>query len=157
MLPSQPRYRYSPITERPDFEWPGGRRLAVYFALGVEEYVFGDGITEDLFPGASRPDYVNTSWRDYGNRVGAFRLIERFHREGLPLSILLNTEVYDHAPQLMAFARQHGCEIVAHGLTNSDTLAGRDRPTGRLSQGSGGSPDGRKPTRRLVEPVAGAH
>ena len=126
MLPTQPRYAYSPITERPDFSWPGGKRLAVYFALGIEEYVFGEGITEDLFPGASKPDYVNTSWRDYGNRVGAFRLIERFHRERLPLAILLNTEVYDHAPQLATFASRHGCEIVAHGRTNSDTLAGRD-------------------------------
>ena len=125
MLPSQPRYSYRAITDRPDFSWPGGARLAVYVALGVEEYVFGAGLTEDLFPGASKPDYANTSWRDYGNRVGAIRLIDRFHREGLPITILLNTEVYDHAPQLMDFARQRGCEIVAHGLTNSDTLAGR--------------------------------
>ena len=125
MLRSQTRYAYSPITDRPDFHWPGGKRLAVYIALGIEEYVFGEGITEDLFPGASKPDYVNTSWRDYGNRVGAIRLIDRFHREQLPLTILINTEVYDHAPQLMDYARRHGCEIVAHGLTNSDTLAGR--------------------------------
>lgn len=125
MLPSQPRYPYRPITDRPDFSWPGGKRLAVYIALGVEEYVFGEGLTEDLFPGASKPDYANTSWRDYGNRIGAIRLIDRFHREGLPVTILLNTEVYDHAPQLMDFARKRGCEIVAHGLTNSDTLAGR--------------------------------
>lgn len=125
MLPTQPRYAYRPITERPKYQWPGGKSLAVYVALGIEEYVFGEGMTEDLFPGAPKPDYVNTSWRDYGNRVGAFRLIDRFHREGLPVSILLNTEVYDHAPQLMDYARERGCEIVAHGLTNSDTLAGR--------------------------------
>lgn len=125
MLPTQPRYAYHPITERPKFQWPEGKRLAVYVALGIEEYVFGEGLTEDLFPGASKPDYANTSWRDYGNRVGAFRLIDRFHREGLPVSILLNTEVYDHAPQLMDYARERGCEIIAHGLTNSDTLAGR--------------------------------
>jgi peptidoglycan/xylan/chitin deacetylase (PgdA/CDA1 family) len=125
VLRSQTRYDYRPITDRPDFSWPGGKRLAIYFALGIEEYVFGEGITEDLFPGASKPDYVNTSWRDYGNRVGAFRLIDLFHREQVPISILLNTEVYDHAPQLMDYARERGCAIVAHGLTNSDTLAGR--------------------------------
>ncbi len=125
MLRSQTRYAYRPIIERPDFSWPDGKRLAVYFAIGIEEYVFGERITEDFFQGASKPDYVNTSWRDYGNRVGAFRLIDRFHREQVPVSILLNTEVYDHAPRLMAYARERGCEIVAHGLTNSDTLAGR--------------------------------
>jgi len=126
MLPSQTRYAYSPITERPDYNWPGGKRLAVYFVLGVEEYVFGEGLTEDIFPGASKPDFANTSWRDYGNRVGAIRLIDRFGAENVPLSILLNTEVYEHAPQLMRHARAKGCAIIAHGLTNSDTLAGRE-------------------------------
>ncbi len=125
MLPRQTRYAYSPITRRPDYCWPGGKRLAVYLALGIEEYIFGEGLTEDLFPGASKPDYANVSWRDYGNRVGGFRLIERARREGFPLAILLNTEVYDHAPDLVDFARAQGCEIVAHGLTNSHTLAGR--------------------------------
>lgn len=125
MLPSQSRYGFSSITRRLDYRWPGGQRLALYFALGIEEYVFGEGMTEDLFPGAPKPDYVNTSWRDYGNRVGGFRLIQRFADLGMPLTILLNTEVYDHAPDLMDFARRHGCEIVGHGLTNSDTLAGR--------------------------------
>ena len=86
---------------------------------------FGEGITEDLFPGASKPDYANTSWRDYGNRVGGFRLIDAFAARGIPLSILLNTAVYDHAPDLTDHARAAGCEIVGHGLTNSDTLAGR--------------------------------
>ncbi len=125
MLPSQTRYRFSPITRRPDFCWPGGRRLALYVSLGIEEYVFGEGMTEDLFPGAPKPDDVNTSWRDYGNRVGGFRLIQRFRDLGIPSTILLNTAVYDHAPDLMDFAREAGCEIVGHGLTNSDTLVGR--------------------------------
>ena len=127
MLPRQTRYAYSPITRRPDYTWPGGKRLAVYLALGIEEYVFGDGLTEDLFPGAPKPDYANTSWRDYGNRVGGFRMNDRFAREGFPVTLLLNTEVYDHAPDLVDFARARGCEIVAHGLTNSHTLAGRSR------------------------------
>lgn len=125
MLKSQNRYGFSPITRRPDYVWPGGKRLAVYFALGVEEYVFGEGMTEDIFPGAPKPDFANTSWRDYGNRVGGFRLIDKFADRSIPLSLLLNTEVYDHAPDLMTYARDKGCEIIAHGLTNSDTLAGR--------------------------------
>ena len=125
MLTTQQRYPFRAITERPKFQWPEGKQLAFYVALGIEEYVFGEGLTEDLMPGASKPDYINTSWRDYGNRIGAFRLIDLFQREKLPVSILLNTEVYDHAPQLMDYARPRVGEIIAHGLTNSDTLAGR--------------------------------
>jgi Polysaccharide deacetylase len=127
MLPTHGRYSYSPITHRPNFRWPNGAGLAVYVALGIEEYVFGDGLTEDLLPGASKPDLVNTSWRDYGNRVGGFRLIDRLTSFGIRPAVLLNTEVYDTAPDLMAYARAAGVEIVGHGLTNSDTLATMSR------------------------------
>ena len=75
--------------------WPGGEKLAVYVALGVEEYRFGDGLTEDMLPGVPQPDLVNTSWRDYGNRVGAFRLLDRLAALGIPPTVLLNTDVYD--------------------------------------------------------------
>lgn len=124
MLPTHGRYDFKPITERPDFRWPDGNGLALYVAFGVEEYRFGEGLTEDIMPGASKPDMVNTSWRDYGNRVGGFRLIDRFASRGIRPAMLLNTEVYDHAPALMDAAHEAGIEIVGHGLTNSDTLAG---------------------------------
>jgi len=124
MLPSHGRYDFKPITRRPDFRWPDGNGLALYVAFGVEEYRFGEGMTEDLMPGASKPDMVNTSWRDYGNRVGGFRLIDRFASRGIRPAMLLNTEVYDHAPALMDAAYEAGIEMVGHGLTNSDTLAG---------------------------------
>jgi hypothetical protein len=123
MLLTHGRYAYSPINVRPRFRWPNGAGLALYVALGVEEYVFGDGLTEDILPGASKPDMVNTSWRDYGNRVGAFRLLQRFGSLGIRPAILLNTEVYDLAPAVMKAARAVGAEIVGHGKTNSDTLA----------------------------------
>lgn len=126
MLPTHGRHGYSPITRRPDYAWPNGTRLAIYVAMGVEEYRFGEGLTEDILPGASKPDFVNTSWRDYGNRVGGFRLLDRFASLGIVPAILLNTDVYDHAPDLLDAARHLGAEMVGHGLTNSDTLAGRD-------------------------------
>ncbi len=56
---------------------------------------------------------------------GGFRLLDRFASRGLTPAILLNTEAYDHAPDLLDAARALGAEIVGHGLTNSDTLAGR--------------------------------
>ncbi|HEX4769007.1 MAG TPA: polysaccharide deacetylase family protein [Lichenihabitans sp.] len=125
MLPTHGRYGYAPITRRPDYCWPNGARLAVYVALGIEDYAFGQGLTEDILPRASKSDFVNTSWRDYGNRVGGFRLLERFASRGITPAILLNTEVYDRAPDLLDAARNVGAEIVGHGLSNSDTLAGR--------------------------------
>lgn len=117
---------YSAITTRPPSRWPGGQGLAVYVALGIEEYRPDDGLTEDIMPGASKPDLVNRSWRDYGNRVGAFRLIDRLAGFGLPPAILLNTDVYDTARPLLDHARAAGCEMIGHGRTNSDTLATMD-------------------------------
>jgi hypothetical protein len=106
--------------------WPGGKRLAVYVALGLEDYRFGQGETEDLLPGVPPPDLVNASWRDYGNRVGAYRLIDRLQSLGISPAILLNTALYDSAPELLSVARTAGAEIIGHGISNSDSLAGLD-------------------------------
>ena len=122
--PAHGRYEHSAITSRPHFKWPGGKRLAVYFALGVEHYAFGEGMTENLAPGMAYPDVLNTSWREYGNRVGAWRILQAFEGLRLPLSILLNSAVCEHAPDLIEAARVAQCEFIAHGYSNSDTLAG---------------------------------
>lgn len=66
------RYLYRPITERPDYSWPGGRRLAVYVALNLEHFAFGEGLGAELAPGGPHPDVLNYAWRDYGNRVGVW-------------------------------------------------------------------------------------
>jgi peptidoglycan/xylan/chitin deacetylase (PgdA/CDA1 family) len=103
----------------------------VYFALAMEYYAFNEGMSENLVPGVPRPDVLNTSWRDYGNRVGAWRILAAFAEYGLPLSILLNTALYDHAPALLGACRKSGCEIIAHGHSNSDLMAGMDESTER--------------------------
>ena len=56
--------------------------------------------------------------------MGAFRLLDRLASRGIAPAVLLNTEIYDHAPALMAAVRAAGAEIVAHGKSNSDTLHG---------------------------------
>jgi len=122
--PAHGRYRHSAIIRRPHFRWPNQARLAVYFALGVEHYAFGEGMTENLVCGMPHPDVLNTSWREYGNRVGAWRALQYFAEVGVPLSILLNSAVCEHAPDLIDAARRAGCEFIAHGYSNSDTLAG---------------------------------
>jgi allantoinase len=129
LLPSHGRYEFSPIVGRAPYTWPNGTRLAVYFALGLEHYAFNEGMAENLVPGVPRPDVLNTSWRDYGNRVGAWRLLEAFAEYHLPLSILLNTALYDHAPALIDACRQTRCEMIAHGHSNSDVLAGMNEAT----------------------------
>jgi allantoinase len=112
------RYAYSAITERPVYDWPGGKRLAVYIALNLEWFAFGEGLGAELAPGGPQPDVLNYSWRDYGNRVGVFRLAELFAELKLPVSLLVNAQMYQHAPQ--AVAAFPGAEIVSHGRSNSE-------------------------------------
>jgi peptidoglycan/xylan/chitin deacetylase (PgdA/CDA1 family) len=122
------RYGYASLPSRPGGVWPGGQRLAVYVCVGVEQYRFGGERVEDTLPDVPAPDLVNTAWRDYGNRVGAFRLFDRLASFGIAPTVLLNTDVYDAAPDVLAAARGCGAEVVGHGLSNSDSLA--DLPTG---------------------------
>lgn len=117
-------YRYAPITSRPSWSWPDGKRVAVYVALGVESYRLGGDHTEDLLHGVPAPDLVNAAWRDYGNRVGAFRVLDRLGELGIPPTVLLNTDVYDAAPEVAEAARKLDAEFVGHGMSNSDSLQG---------------------------------
>ena len=117
-------YRYSALPGRPAGTWPNGCRLALVVCVGVESYRFGDGHTEDVLADVPAPDLVNTAWRDYGNRVGAFRLFDVLGRLGIPPTVLLNTDVYEEAPAVLAAARAVGAEIVGHGRSNSDSLSG---------------------------------
>ena len=118
------RYSYSAFAGRKPFRWPNGARVAVYFALGLEEYSLGEGLAENLVSGGSQPDVLNTSWRDYGNRIGAWRVLEAFRTQGWPLAILLNSAVCETAPELIRACQAQDSEFVAHGYSNSDTLAG---------------------------------
>lgn len=129
LLQSHGRYDHSSRVASPGATWPGGKRLAVYIAVGIEEYDFGSGRTEDLMPGVAAPDLVNASWRDYGNRVGATRLMQRVASFGIPPTVLLNTALYEAAPHVIAAARALGAELIGHGVSNSDSLQGMDAQT----------------------------
>src|SRR5205809_4779362 len=119
MLPSPGRFPYSAITRRPDFDWPGGKRLALHFALNLEHFAYNQGLGVSYSPGLPHPNTYNWAWREYGNRVGGWRLLALLEEHGVPATVLLNTECYEHCPQLVAAYRAAGAEMVAHGRTNS--------------------------------------
>ncbi|WP_293861900.1 polysaccharide deacetylase family protein [uncultured Alsobacter sp.] len=114
------RYPYSAIVSRPSFAWPEGRRLAVYIAVNVEHFSFGEGLGAELAPGGPQPDVLNYAWRDYGNRVGVWRMLEMLDALALPCAVLPNSVIYDYAPEIMASFRARGDEVVGHGRTNSE-------------------------------------
>ena len=92
------RYEYRPITEKPPYRWPAGRGLAMFFALNLEAYSFGEGILDEIVPVGPQPDVLNYSWLDYGNRVGAHRLRQLFTEVNLPITLLVNSGSMTYAP-----------------------------------------------------------
>lgn len=151
MLRDHDRYDYRPIHQRADFSWPDGRRLAVYIGLNLEHFAFGEGLGGELAPGGPPPDVLNYAWRDYGNRVGVWRLIDLFNELALPTSVLVNSTIYDYCPEVMTAFRSRGDEVVAHGRTNAErqgTLSTDDErqlireTTERIANAEGRPPSG---------------
>ncbi|MGZ5194277.1 MAG: polysaccharide deacetylase family protein [Ramlibacter sp.] len=113
------RFDYLAINHRADFCWPEGKRLAVYIGLNLEHFSFGDGLGASLAPPQPQPDVLNYAWREWGNRVGAWRMLEMLDELRLPCAALVNTSLLDHCPELVAACAQRGHEIVGHGHTNA--------------------------------------
>jgi peptidoglycan/xylan/chitin deacetylase (PgdA/CDA1 family) len=123
----------------------------VYFALNLEHFSYGEGLGAELAPGGPQPDILNYAWRDYGNRVGAWYLLDAFDALGLPMAALVNSSMYDYAPSLVAACRERGDEIVGHGRTNAERQGTLDEAaesllireaTTRLAKEEGRTPDG---------------
>ena len=85
-----------------------------------EHFAFGEGLGAGIGPASPQPDVLNYSWREYGNRVGAWRCLDLFDSLGLPAAALINTALYDHCPELGAACVARGDELVGHGHSNSE-------------------------------------
>jgi hypothetical protein len=120
------RYDDSFITERKPFKWPGDNSLAVWFAPNVEVWqydsAFGVGITPN--PTNYVPDVFNYAWREYGMRVGLWRIADVFDEAGVKATVALNSQVCDVYPKAVEEMKKRGWELMGHGATNSNTLAG---------------------------------
>jgi allantoinase len=119
-LKTHGRYGYTAITHRADYNWPEGKRLAVYIGFNIEHFAFGEGLGAALGPKSAEPDVLNFSWRDYGNRVGVWRCLELFETLMLQVGALINTSLYDYCPEVIEAFVKRGDELIAHGHTNSE-------------------------------------
>ena len=124
MIPTHHRYGYSPIHRRPDYSWPEGKRLAFYIAVNVEVFAFGTGVSPDPVVLGAAPTHRNFAWRDYGNRVGIWRLFDLLDELQLPASCLVNSLVYEHHADIFERIRARHDDIVGHGRTNAERQGG---------------------------------
>jgi allantoinase len=124
LLPQHDRYDYLPLPDRPDYSWPEGRRLAFVVNTNIEWFAFNAGLGHDPAKTNEPQTHRNYSWRDYGNRVGIWRLFDLLDELRLPAAHNTNSLVYRYAPQITDAIRRRGDEVVAHGRTNAENLRG---------------------------------
>jgi len=118
------RFDYSPIITRPPIRWPNNARVAFWVAVNIEHFkIDRPGTAMHPFPGII-PDIYNYSWRDYGVRVGIWRLMKLLDRLGIKAGVMLNSDVCIHYPLIVEECVKRGWEILGHGMTNSQFLAG---------------------------------
>lgn len=121
-------YDDSPIVGRPPVRWPGGARVAFYVGLNVEHYRV-DRPATSIFPDTAPlvPDPLNYGWRDYGPRVGFWRVLESLDRHGVRASVMLNSEAGQRYPAVVEAGLARDWAWVAHGRNNSTFQAGMER------------------------------
>lgn len=112
-------FAYVPIRDRPRITWPGGARVALWVIPNIEFFAL-DAAT----PGGSGnvPDVSAWSKRDYGNRVGIFRMMEVMEKYGVRGTVALNADVCDHHPQIIEAAGALDWEFMGHCRTNTQRL-----------------------------------
>lgn len=114
-------YRYSAMPNRPRLAWPGGAAVAAWVVLYLEYWEPETPAGQHRAPGVHGhwghffPDYRTYSYREYGNRVGFFRVAECFDRYGIPVTVAANSSAVKRYPKLIEECVLRGWEIVPHG------------------------------------------
>ena len=118
------RFDYSPIIDRPRLSWPNGARVAVWVIPNIEHFVF-DRPSTRLTNLPVNPDVLNYSWRDYGVRVGIWRMMEVMERYGVKGTVALNSDVCARYRRIIEEGKKLGWEWMGHGNNNSTLFAGQ--------------------------------
>jgi peptidoglycan/xylan/chitin deacetylase (PgdA/CDA1 family) len=114
------RFPYSPIIDRPPLRWPNGARVAVWVIPNIEHFLFDrPGTPMTLATASFVPDVLNYAWRDFGVRVGIWRLMEVMERYGIPGTVALNSDVCEHYPRIIEEGNKLKWEWMGHGTNNS--------------------------------------
>ncbi len=123
---SNPRYDYVPLPDRPVYNWPGGKRLAVCLCNNIEWFSYLTGLGSDHTAAGAAQTTRNYAWRDYGNRVGLWYLFDLLDELGVAASHNVNAALLEAAPQVVARIKARGDEVIGHGRTNSERQDGMD-------------------------------
>ena len=149
-------FPFSPITERPRYVLPGNARIAVWVIPNIEFFGLDDPMPGNHNERISReaakiPAIRPWAQREYGNRVGVWRVMDVLDKYDIRATVALNSEICDHQPQIIEATMKRGWEIMGHNQTNAirlnempadqelsciqETLARIERATGKRPTG----------------------
>jgi allantoinase len=126
------QYPYAPFPTRGPLKWPQAKRLALIITINLEYwdllkessasyYAGGPAILPDMLPG-NIPDFPNFSWREYGQRVGVWRLFGAFIAAGVRASCTMNAKMALERPAVIDAALEHDFELVPHNYEQGELL-----------------------------------
>jgi allantoinase len=119
-LTQTPHYDYVPIIDRPKLKMPNGARVAVIPYINIEH--FPHDIPGTAIEAATQrflPDTLNYGWRDYGNRVGLWRMMELMDKLGMRGTVCLNSDIIREYPRIMDEAIKRDWAFIGHGVNNA--------------------------------------
>ncbi|MEP3050699.1 MAG: polysaccharide deacetylase [Erythrobacter sp.] len=125
-------YDYVPLPKRNPIKWPGEKQLALVITFNLETwdltkdtdkpyYAGGPAILPDTLPG-NTPDYPNFSWREYGQRVGIWRLIDLLDQLSIPASCTTNAVTFERRGAMTEAVLERGWELLAHNFEQGELL-----------------------------------
>jgi peptidoglycan/xylan/chitin deacetylase (PgdA/CDA1 family) len=118
-------FPYVPINRRPKWKWPNGARVALWVAPNLEFFPLKVPLAGQPWQKASEqkaPTVRAWGQRDYGNRIGIFRIMDVLSRYGIRATASLNADLCDHHPQIVEDAVRLGWEFMGHNRTNATWL-----------------------------------
>ena len=127
------RVAYLPIIDRPRIRWPNDARVALWIAPNVEhyEYLPPRDPQRNTWTRSPHPDVQGYGYRDYGNRVGFWRMLDVLDRCGVVATASTNLAVFDHYPEVGAAMVERGWEIMSHGIYNTRYISSIDETAER--------------------------
>jgi peptidoglycan/xylan/chitin deacetylase (PgdA/CDA1 family) len=126
------KYDYVPMPERGQLKWPDNKRVALILTFNLETwdlikdtdkpyYAGGPAVLPDTLPG-NVPDYPNFTWREYGQRVGIWRLYELFDSLGVKASCTTNAVTFERRNAMVKACMDRGWELLAHNYEQGELL-----------------------------------
>jgi len=119
-------YEWSNLFERPPIAWPQGQRVLTWLVIDLEWFPITPADKPFRAPGHMQtvyPDYRHYTSRDYGNRVGIYRLLEAAEKVGAKMSVAANGAIAERYPTLIRDIVAAGHEIIAHSTDMNGTIA----------------------------------